>query len=264
MRSQATFSAMLWMVGLIVVGGVSMHPAQVRAQGTRWEHYMAEGAKAYQDGQETNAEMFYLAALEDVQNAGPEDPRLAATLNTLAVLYHTQKKYAQAESLYQRALAIDEQVLGPLHPSTAIDLNNLAELYHDQSKFELAEPLLQRAGQGSEHAPGVIQPDPEDPGSAKAREGSEASETRPGRLRGGRRLLDDAGHLGEALLGRGTEELERDVPGLPGGPPGPRNRHRGNRLLHRVLLRLGDLEGDEEAQHQPGSPSSHSRSWLSA
>ena len=61
----------------------------------RWEHYMAEGAKAYQNGQETNAEMFYLAALEDVQNAGPEDPRLAATLNTLAVLYHSQRKYAR-------------------------------------------------------------------------------------------------------------------------------------------------------------------------
>jgi hypothetical protein len=62
---------------------------------------MAEGAKAYQDGQESNAEMFYLAALENLQNAGPEDPRLAATLNTLAVLYHAQKKYAQAEPLYQ-------------------------------------------------------------------------------------------------------------------------------------------------------------------
>ncbi len=84
MRSQVTFSAILWIVGLIVMGGASMHPSQVSAQGTGWEHYMAEGAKAYQNGQETNAEMFYLAALEDVQNAGTEDPRLAATLNALA------------------------------------------------------------------------------------------------------------------------------------------------------------------------------------
>src|SRR5437763_2917155 len=126
------------------------------------------------------------------------------------------------------------------------------------------EPLLQRAGQGSEQASGVVQPDPEDPGAAKAREGAEASETRLGRPGGGRRLLDDAHHLGEALLGGGAEELERDVPGLPGRPPGPRNRQRGDRLLHRVLLHLGDLEGDEEAQHQRGSPSSHSRSWLRA
>jgi tetratricopeptide (TPR) repeat protein len=145
MRSQATFSALLWMVGLIVMLCVSMHPSQVRGQGTRWEHYMAEGAKAYQNGQETNAEIFYLAALEDVQNAGPEDPRLAATLNTLAVLYHTQKKYAQAESLYQRVLKLLEQTVGPDHSTLATTLNNLAVVYEAQDKYAEAAPLYERA-----------------------------------------------------------------------------------------------------------------------
>ena len=145
MRSQATFSAILWMVGLIVVGGVSLYPSQVRAQGTRWEHYMAEGAKAYQNGQETNAEMFYLAALEEVQNADPEDPRLAATLNILAVLYHAQSKYAQAEQLYQRVLKLLEQTIGPDHPTLATTLNNLAVVYEAQDKYGEAAPLYQRA-----------------------------------------------------------------------------------------------------------------------
>ena len=145
MRSQATFSAILWMLGLLVVGGVSLYPSQGRAQGTRWEHYMAEGAKAYQHGQETNAEMFYLAALEDVQNAGPEDPRLAATLNALAVLYHTQSKYAQAEPLYQRVLKLLEQTIGPDHPTLATVLNNLAVVYEAQGKYDEAAPLYQRA-----------------------------------------------------------------------------------------------------------------------
>ena len=71
MRSQVTFLAILWIVGIIVVGGVSMHPSQVSAQGTRWEHYMAEGAKAYQNGQETNAEMFYLAAPRTCKTPAP-------------------------------------------------------------------------------------------------------------------------------------------------------------------------------------------------
>jgi tetratricopeptide (TPR) repeat protein len=145
MRSQATLSAILWMVGLIVVGCVSMHPSQVSAQNTRWEHYMAEGAKAYQNGQESNAEMFYLAALEDLQNAGPEDPRLAATLNTLAVLYHAQKKYAQAEPLYQQVLKLLEQTIGPDHPTLATTLNNLAVVYEAQDKYAEAAPLYQRA-----------------------------------------------------------------------------------------------------------------------
>jgi tetratricopeptide (TPR) repeat protein len=145
MRAQAAFSVILWMVGLIVVGSVSMHPSQVSAQDTRWEYYMAEGAKAYQDGQESNAEMFYLAALENLQNAGPEDPRLAATLNTLAVLYHAQKKYAQAEPLYQQVLKLLEQTVGPDHPTLATTLNNLAVVYEAQDKYAEAAPLYQRA-----------------------------------------------------------------------------------------------------------------------
>ena len=145
MRAQVTFSVILWIVVLIVLECVSMRPAQVRAQDTRWEHYMAEGAKAYQDGQESNAEMFYLAALENLQNAGPEDPRLAATLNTLAVLYHAQKKYAQAEPLYQQVLKLLEQTVGPDHPTLATTLNNLAVVYEAQDKYTEAAPLYQRA-----------------------------------------------------------------------------------------------------------------------
>jgi tetratricopeptide (TPR) repeat protein len=145
MRLQATVSALLWMVGLIAVGGVSMHPAEVSAQDARWEHYMAEGAKARQNGQETNAEMFYLAALEDVQSTGPEDPRLAATLNTLAILYHTQGKYAQVEPLYQHVLQLLEQTIGPDHPTLATTLNNLAVVYEAQDKYAEAAPLYQRA-----------------------------------------------------------------------------------------------------------------------
>jgi tetratricopeptide (TPR) repeat protein len=106
---------------------------------------MAEGVKAYQNGQETNAEMFYLAALEEVQNSDPEDPRLAATLNTLAVLYHAQNKYAQAESLYQRVLKRLEQTIGLDHPTLATTLNNLAVVYEAQGKYEEAVFLYQRA-----------------------------------------------------------------------------------------------------------------------
>ena len=145
MRSQATFWAIRWMAGLIVMVCVSLPTSQVRAQGARWEHSMAEGAQAYQNGQETNAEMFYLAALEDVQNAGPEDPRLAATLNTLAVLYHAQRKYVQAESLYQHVLKLLEQTIGPDHPTLATTLNNLAVVYEAMEKYGEAAPLYQRA-----------------------------------------------------------------------------------------------------------------------
>ena len=145
MRSQATFWAIWWMAGLIVMGCVLLSAFQVRAQGASWEQYMAEGAQAYQNGQETTAEMFYLAALEHVQSVGPGDPRLAATLNTLAVLYHSQRKHVQAESLYQHVLQLLEQTIGPDHPTLATTLNNLAVVYEAQEKYGEAVPLYQRA-----------------------------------------------------------------------------------------------------------------------
>jgi hypothetical protein len=47
----------------------------------------------------------------------------------LAVLYNRQGRYAEAEALYKRALAILEKALGPGHPDMATSLNNLAEPY---------------------------------------------------------------------------------------------------------------------------------------
>ena len=59
---------------------------------------------------------------------GPEHPDVALSLNNLAGLYDNQGKYAEAEPLYQRSLAIREKALGPGHPSVAESLENYAAL----------------------------------------------------------------------------------------------------------------------------------------
>ena len=41
------------------------------------------------------------------------------------------RKLEEAQSLYQRALAIRRQAYGPQHPTVAQSLNNLASLYRD-------------------------------------------------------------------------------------------------------------------------------------
>jgi tetratricopeptide (TPR) repeat protein len=61
------------------------------------------------------------------------------------MLYQSQGQYAEAESRYQRALAIWEKAFGPDHPNVATGLNNLAELYRMQGQYAQAEPLYQRA-----------------------------------------------------------------------------------------------------------------------
>ena len=57
---------------------------------------------------------------------GPQHQYLASTLNYRARLYDEQGRYAEAESLYLRALEISEKGLGPEHLDVATSLNNLA------------------------------------------------------------------------------------------------------------------------------------------
>ncbi len=68
------------------------------------------------------------------------------------------RQYAQAEPLYQRALAIDEKALGPEHPAVATGLNNLALLYYAEGKYTEAEPLFRRALAIAEKALGPEHP----------------------------------------------------------------------------------------------------------
>ena len=70
---------------------------------------------------------------------------LAATLNNLAELYKEEGRYADAEPLCKRALAIREKALGPDHADVAQSLNNLADLYSAQGRHADAEPLYKRA-----------------------------------------------------------------------------------------------------------------------
>ena len=55
---------------------------------------------------------------------------MGASLNNLAALYHSQGRYAEAEPLHKRALAIAEKALGPEHHDLAQSLRNYSALLH--------------------------------------------------------------------------------------------------------------------------------------
>ncbi len=76
---------------------------------------------------------------------GLQHPSTAQTLSNLALLFHVQCKYDQAEPLYQSLLEIRTKDWGPKHMHVAEVLNSLAEVYHDQGKNTEAEPLYWRA-----------------------------------------------------------------------------------------------------------------------
>ena len=130
----------------------------VTAQETLWKTYLDEGVKAYQTGRYAEAEKLLKLAIAEAEQFGPSDPRLATSLNNLAVLYRTQGDYAKAEPLYKRSLAIFEKALGPEHPDVATSLNNLAALYYTQGDYAKAEPLYKRSLAISEKALGPQHP----------------------------------------------------------------------------------------------------------
>ena len=117
------------------------------------------------------------------------------TLNNLASVYQAQGKYAEAEALYKRALAIREKALGQDHPDVADILNNLAIVYENQGKYAEAEGLYQRAlaikREGARRRPPRRGDDPQQPGrrvpgagqSTPRRRGSTSARWRSARRR---------------------------------------------------------------------------------
>lgn len=75
----------------------------------------------------------------------PDHPDSASTLNTLALLYQSQGRYADAEPLFQRALTINEKAVGPMHPRLAQALENYALLLRNTQRGVEAEKLEARA-----------------------------------------------------------------------------------------------------------------------
>ena len=83
------------------------------------------------------------------QHLGPEDMNTAEVMGylgyRLANLYQAMGRYAEAEPLYRRSLAILEKQLGPDHPDVAASLNSLASLYQAMGRYAEAEPLYRRS-----------------------------------------------------------------------------------------------------------------------
>jgi tetratricopeptide (TPR) repeat protein len=74
---------------------------------------------------------------------GRDDPYVAASAFDLAGNYALQNKYAEAEPLYLRALAVFEKL--PSAENAITVCNDLASMYIKERRYRDAEPLLRRA-----------------------------------------------------------------------------------------------------------------------
>ncbi len=120
-------------------------PASCAAPEMSWETSNAAGMEAYQQGRYGEAEKRWLAALEEAENFGPDDERLATSLHNLASLYQDQGNYPEAEPLFKRSLALREKALGPDHPNLALMLENYAVLLRNMQRNAEAVKMETRA-----------------------------------------------------------------------------------------------------------------------
>lgn len=111
----------------------------------------------------TDELLLLITTAEDLFSAeaslGSEHPSVGVLSSKLADLYTGQKKYAEAEPLYKRALAISEKVFGARDLEVATAAVKLANLYvHDGNPLE-AENLLWRALEIRQTLKGADDPD---------------------------------------------------------------------------------------------------------
>ncbi len=76
----------------------TLWPAHVLAQGGQWQSYEEAGVTAYLQGDYAESERQFVAAVRAAKGFGPQDPRLAQSLNGLAELYRVQGRYDESRS----------------------------------------------------------------------------------------------------------------------------------------------------------------------
>ncbi|TSA14961.1 MAG: CHAT domain-containing protein [Betaproteobacteria bacterium] len=123
------------------------------------------GNVLYLQGKSKEAEAVHRRALAIREKVlGADHPDTATSMNNLANVLQEQGKdallapsegraqaqsnlqaYTETESLFRKALAVQERTLGPSHPATANTLNNLSTYLDRRGRSQEAEPLQRRA-----------------------------------------------------------------------------------------------------------------------
>ena len=104
-----------------------------------WRCESRESAYDYPKAQKSCA-----IAIEQSERMAPGSKEHTRSLSNLAWVYYDQGKYADAESLFKRALALRENALGPEHEYVSVSLQNLADVYERQGRYADAENAIKR------------------------------------------------------------------------------------------------------------------------
>lgn len=96
------------------------------------------GIEVFQRGDFDFAERIFQSSIEEAKKQGVSGHCLFSKLINLAVVYHTQGIYIEAERLYRKALQIINHELGVDHPGVPQFLENYADLLKKMGRDEEA------------------------------------------------------------------------------------------------------------------------------
>lgn len=92
-------------------------------------------------GQYADAERLFSQAATLAETFEASDSRQTCMLSRLGTALSNQHKYAEAQKILERVVAIKTEQFGPDHLEVAHSLNDLAGLLYEQSQYRQAMPL---------------------------------------------------------------------------------------------------------------------------
>lgn len=113
-----------------------------------------QAAAAFQQGRIVDIEPLLKRSVETLERGrGPNDPKLAESLNYLADFYEIQGRYQEGEPIHKRVIAIRENAPGRDRLDLGASFNGLGGLYKLEGRYEEAEALFRRALEITDAAP---------------------------------------------------------------------------------------------------------------
>lgn len=110
-----------------------------------WDAHIRSADQAQREGKYEYAEATWMLALEEAENFGEGDRRLAYTLEKLSECLWFQNRLDESSYYGRRALTVYEACLGVNHADVGAIVGNLAMIHHLQGKHDDAEGFYKRA-----------------------------------------------------------------------------------------------------------------------